>query len=152
MCALVVSSSFWKASLPDGWLRLEREPKEVVYFESPDHTAGIYFSTWRINGQSLSSALEDTRRIERRNLPKSDHGHWEALRDSQVVKGSEVESIVEYFNRVDKYRILSRLLGRDDQYIRVTYHDYGCVDLKVSAERSDPIVGSVVLTESSPNE
>jgi hypothetical protein len=64
MSVQTIRSDFWEARLPEGWVRVERPPKEVVYFESPDHAAGIYFSTWRITGQSLPSALQGTRAIE----------------------------------------------------------------------------------------
>ncbi len=51
-----IRSDFWEARLPEGWTRLERTPKEVVHFEAPNHTAGIYLATWRITGQTLLSS------------------------------------------------------------------------------------------------
>ena len=147
MSTQVISTDLWEASLPEPWVRVDRDPQEVVYFESPDGTAGVYLSTWCVTGQSLLSALEGTQAIEWRNLPSPEHGQWEVLRRSESDHGVQIEAVTEYFNRADNYRIVSRLLGRDDHYVRLAYHDYSCTDARVSAEQSDPIVASLILRD-----
>jgi hypothetical protein len=126
---------------------MPRDPEEVVYFEAPDHSAGAYFSTWQMAGQLLLDAMRDTLRIELRNLPATDHGSWEVLSRSESNSGPELEMLTEYFNLSAKYRIVSRLLGRGDRYVRLSLHDYHCIDPVVSAAHSSPIVASLVLVE-----
>jgi hypothetical protein len=144
MSPQTIRTEFWEAQLPAGWVQSEREPKEVVYFESPDGTAGVYLSTWRIAGQPLIAAMRDTQAIEERNLPPTERGRWEVLKSDQL-GGSDIEAATEYLNRTDRYRIVSRMLGRGDFYVRLTYHDYDCVDPSESAQRSEPVLASLTL-------
>lgn len=140
-----IRTDHWVARLPEDWSRVDREPPEVVYFEAPDHSAGVYFSNWRVAGQSLRAAMQDAGAIERQSLPPSATGEWEVLRQLEADTDSQLETTTEYLNRVDQYRIVSRLLGRDDEYVRMTYHDYACTDLGRSVERSGPIIESLAL-------
>jgi hypothetical protein len=144
-----LSTEYWEACLPETWAHVEREPDGTVYFESPDHATGVYLSTWRANGQSLADALRDTRAIELRNLPPSDAGRWEIIGSAEPGNGPVFDTTVEYLNRLERHRIVSRLLGRGDQYVRLCYHDYKCEDANVSARQSAAIISSLVLKESS---
>jgi len=145
MSPQTISTEFWEAQLPDGWFQVQRDPNEVVYFESSDRTAGVYLSTWRVSGQSLLAAMRDARVIEKRNLPPTEHGRWEVLRSEELDNGADVEAAAEYLNRTDRYRIASRLLGRNDYFVRLTYHDYDCVNPTDSAERSGFVLTSLRL-------
>jgi hypothetical protein len=142
-----ISSDKWQAALPDGWLRGDSGTEGVTYFESPDRCAGAYFSAWRTRDQSLFDAMQDTRAIEYRQLPPSSDGSWEIVGSTECVNEGLTEFLTEYLNRVDRYRIVSRLLGRGDWYVRFTFHDYNCADLAVSKGLSDPWLASLALRE-----
>ncbi|HYV18756.1 MAG TPA: hypothetical protein VFC25_06985 [Verrucomicrobiae bacterium] len=145
MSTQVVSTDFWEAQLPEDWVHKEAEPSQEVYFEAPDHTAGVYISTWRIADESLQKALQTTRAVELKHLPAPRSGFWQVVSSTPIEDTPEIDARAEYFNRADQYRIVSRLLGRGDKYIRVTFHDYGCSDRARSARRSEPIVDSFML-------
>jgi hypothetical protein len=147
MSGQIVSTDFWEARLPEDWLRAEVEPGESVYFYAPDSTAGIYISTWRITDQSLQSALQHARAIELKHLPAPTAGFWQVISSTNIEAAPEIDARAEYFNRADHYRIVSRMLGRADQYVRITFHDYGCADRAKSALRSEPILESFVLRQ-----
>jgi hypothetical protein len=143
----VVSTDFWEARLPEDWVRADAEPG--VYFEAPDHTAGIYISTWRIRDESLQVAIQHARAIELKHLPAPTTGFWQVVSSTPIEAASEIDVRAEYLNRADHYRIVSRTLGRDHQYVRVTFHDYGCTDMALSAQRSEPIMASFGLRQRS---
>jgi hypothetical protein len=146
MSSQVISTDFWAAELPHDWVRGDADPPQV-YFESPDHTAGIYISTWQIAGESLQKALERTRAIELKHLPKPTSGFWQVLLSMPIAAAAEIDTRADYLNRADQYRIVSRLLGRGEKYVRITFHDYGCGDLVQSNQRYEPIVSSFALRQ-----
>lgn len=41
MSVQTIGTDFWDALLPGDWFRAEQDSEGVVYFESPDHTAGV---------------------------------------------------------------------------------------------------------------
>ncbi|HET9232651.1 MAG TPA: hypothetical protein VFP10_00760 [Candidatus Eisenbacteria bacterium] len=145
-----VTTELWEAQLPEGWIQVHRDPEEEVYFESPDGAKGVYVSAWRTRNQSLVEAMRDTRAVEKRNLPPSGRGSWEVLTSKELDSGPDIDAETEYINRADRYRIVSRLLGRDDFYVRMTYHDYDCADPAESEESSRSVLQSLTLRGGRP--
>lgn len=146
MTVQTISSDQWEVGLPESWIDREAGANGSLYFEAPNQTEGVYLSTWQTRDQPLRSAMLDTREIERRNLPDVD-GEWELLKSLEEEDHSHVEVFTEYFNPTAQYRIVSRLLGRADYYVRFTYHDYDCGDVRASTERSDPWIQSLALRD-----
>lgn len=145
MSEQTVSTDLWEARLPEAWVHVPQESEDSTYFESPDGSAGVYFSTWGTRGKSLADVLRDTWAIELRNLPDADSGKWEIVERSETSDGTWIEACAEYLNRADGHRIVSRLLGRDEFYVRLSYHDYDCIDRVKSAELSATILASLTL-------
>ncbi len=144
MDTMKISTDLWEAHVPEGWVHVEHESEGTVYFEAPDGAAGVYVTTWGVNGEPLRDVMDAAREIEQSNLPES-KGAWAVVGHTHDENGEQIEMLTEYLNRTDGYRIVSRLLGRNDFYVRFTFHDYGCDDVAVSAERSDPVVRSLML-------
>jgi len=140
-----VGTDQWEVVLPGDWMRPEPRSDEQVYFESPNRSEGVYFIAVQTKNQPLRAAFQDMRVIEFRNLPPSEEGTWEVLSSTEEVRGAEVDAVTEYYNRTDNYRIVSRLLGREDFYVRLTYHDYYCTDPAVSARQSFHLLNSLTL-------
>lgn len=145
MSIQTISTDFWEVQFPEDWVHKDQGIENTAYFEAPDHTQGVYLSTWRATNEPLLKAMIGARAIERRHLPPVEAGEWEVLQSSEHEGESCTEVRTEYFNRGAAYRIVSRALGRADCYVRCAYHDYGCTDLRVSAERSEPWIRSLHL-------
>ena len=145
MSAQVVSSKFWEVRLPDEWALKDQEIEHTTYVEAPDGSQGVYVSTWRDSRRPLLTAMQEARAVERRNLPHAGNGSWEVLQSTENDGPSCIELLSEYLNLAATYRIVSRMLGRDDCYVRLTYHDYDCKDLAFSIERAEPWVRSLSL-------
>jgi hypothetical protein len=137
-----VSTDLWEVRLPEDWIQKPFDSEQTLYFEAADEAAGVYLSTWGIPGRPLREALEQLRAIELQNLPD---GSWDVLTRSENESGSEMEFVTEYFDRSSNYRIVSRALGRDGFYVRLTYHDYDCENLGDSTDRSQPLLDSLKL-------
>ena len=147
MSVQTVSTDHWEAQLPEDWFHKPGQSERAVYFESPDHTAGVYLSTWRPNGQTLVAAARDAQAAVKRNLPTADDSVWEILKAKEDVSDAGFDLRSEYFNRKEAYRIESRILGRTDYYVLLNFHDYDCADPAASAARWSPWVESLRLTE-----
>lgn len=90
------------------------------------------------------------RAIERQNLPTAGDGEWELLHATERDGDSHIEVRTEYFNRGAAYRIVSRILGRGDYFVRLSYQDYDCQDVRFSTERSEPWISSLCLRDGAP--
>lgn len=101
MSPQAIGTEFWEAQFADGWIQVRRDPNEVVYFESPDRTAGVYLATWRVPGQSLVAAMRDARAIEKRNLPPTERGRWEVLKSEELDNGVDIEAAAEVGERIE---------------------------------------------------
>lgn len=141
-----LTSEFWKVRLPEDWVH-KPSIDHPWYWESPDGAAGVYLSTFRIN-EPVSAAIHSARSSERRNLPGD--GEWQVLHESESDAESLVEVVSEYLNREKRYRLVSRMLGRSEILVRLTFHDYDCADPLESAARSSPLVNSLEFLEAAP--
>ena len=142
-----ISTDLWELRVPEDWIYKDRGIEGTTYFEAPDGHEGIYRSTWRDTTQPLLKAMLDARTAEQRNLPTAGDGEWELLQTTETEGEANTEVRSEYFNRDAAYRIVSRLLGRADHYVRLSYHDYACTDLRVSTERSEIWIGPLRLRD-----
>jgi hypothetical protein len=145
MSLQTISTDFWEARFPEDWSHKDQGLEYTTYFEAPDHSQGVYLSTWRNAVGPLLTAMLNTREIERRTLPTTGAGQWAELRSTESEDESHIEVRTEYFNSGASYRSVSRILGRADCYVRLAYHDYGCSNPWVSAERSEPWIRSLCL-------
>jgi hypothetical protein len=131
--------------LPEEWLHKPGQVEGTFYFESPDESQGAYFSGWRTKGQPLRTLITNARASERRNLPGG--GNWVVFKESESDTESQIDLVSTYFNGDAKYLLTCRLLGREDFFLRLTVHDYGCEDPTESLHRSSPWVNSLTLCE-----
>ena len=144
MSTQTIRGDVWEACLPEAWTEASCNIAGTSYFEAPDHACGVYLASWQVQGNRLLDAMRVTRRVELKHLP-GDQAHWVVVGKSESAGGAETEVVTEYFDRSDSYRIISRLLGHHDYYVRLVYHDYDCNDLATSNERSEPVVRSLRL-------
>jgi hypothetical protein len=145
MSIQTISTDFWEVQFPETWVYKDQGIEKTTYFEAPDGTQGVYLSTWRTDDEPLLAAMRSARVIEQRHLPTAGDGEWEVLQSTEQEGELCTEVRSEYLNRAAGYRIVSRLLGRADCYVRLTYHDYGCADLTISNTRSEPWIQSLCL-------
>src|SRR4030095_9783006 len=132
-----LSSEHWEVWFPEDWIYKDQGIEHTTYFEAPDHAEGIYVSAWRDPNKPLLAAMRDVIVIERRSLQRYQEGEWELTGASEEEGEAQIDSRTEYFHALAGYRIASRVLGRADYFVRLTYHDYDCADPRVSADKSE---------------
>lgn len=140
-----ISTETWKISLPNDWSELPASSEEMVYFEAPDKTKGVYLSTWNIDNskRSLNEELQHFLDVELRSFNTMKGYSWKVLDEWTSTELAVMISCANCLDAEHNYRIVCYLMGSLPWLVQASFHDYDCVDYNASVNFFEPIIASL---------
>jgi hypothetical protein len=123
-------AGFWELSIPDGWS--EREAIEGNrYYESSDGARGLYVSAWQLaedDAKSVEAISESFFIPHFRQLANMTGSNWVLLSRVSQVEAVGLATVVDSYDARNNYRIVCKLVIEPPFAIRLSFHNYNCLN------------------------
>ena len=142
-----ISTEAWRISLPADWKAAETTSHGGFYVQSHDETKGIYVTTWNISTLEGNST-EKVRLFlaaDLRGLRAMEGKKWNILEELFYEQGGCVTAGFDACDLGSSYRILSKIMAKDEWLVRSSFHDYDCTDYARSRNLLAPIANSLEI-------
>ena len=136
------STAHWRLALPKAWT-FEPSKSGESYFESPDHSIGIYLRTVQPKHQSVSPIdhLKGVMSILKRNLAPKSKG-WRVVDEAIINDTPQPEAYFEAIDIQNIYRIYAKGSIFWPFSVMISYHDYCCEDIAASRATQTNLLAS----------
>lgn len=143
-----ITTPTWTLALPAGWQEI-KDQDSGMHFESADGAQALFIATWTMAPGSARSAREladDFLAYDLRELAAMNEQAWTTLAQGVECSGERCSATLDSYEEKEQYRLVSRIITRDGQAVRATFHDYECTDAAASQALFAPVLASLVFT------
>ena len=140
-----ITTPTWRITLPADWSD-QKDQDSGMHFASADGSCALYIATWTMAPGSARPAADLTEDFVAYDLGQlaAMEGHdWRTLEKTVECGDGRCIAIIDSHDQAQQYRIVSKILARDGQVVRATFHDYECIELAESQELFAPLVASL---------
>ena len=143
-----ITTPTWRLELPPGWTD-QQDQDSGMHFASADGRCALYIATWTMASGSARPAAELAADFVSHDLAQlaamEDHA-WTTLANTLDCAHGQCIAVLDSHDGDQQYRILTKILARDGQVVRATFHDYACEVLADSEQLFAPVVASLVFS------
>lgn len=142
-----IKTPTWTIELPAGWHEL-KDQDSGMHFESADGEQALFIATWTMAPGAARSAralADDFLAYDLRELAAMEGHTWTTLEQGVDCGAAHCTATVDSVEEEEAYRIISRILTREGQAVRATFHDYACEDLDASRALFAPMLASLAF-------
>jgi len=144
-----IATDNWKISLPSDWEDKSSEDCQGFYFESSDERQGFYISAWKFDDQQFNgsnlSAVKEFSELEIEEFEGMDEYKWKVLSSVVTDNGDKATSILDYYDKNRKYRIVCKINAKLPLVVRTSFHDYDCESVSVSDVITEKVINSIII-------
>lgn len=148
MNTTTMTTPTWRIDLPAGWAD-QQDQDSGMHFASSDGRCALYIATWTMAPGSARPARELAQDFLAHDLAElaamQDHA-WNTLANSVDCAHGQCVAVLDSYDGEQQYRIISKILAREGQVVRATFHDYDCCELADSEQLFAPVVASLAFT------
>ena len=138
----------WQFDMPGGWLPKDNESSDS-YFEAPDGERGLYVKHIVLPQPEVSphALAEYVQGAHLKGFNAVGGSKWVVMARTVEEHEGLVRSILDLYDVLASYRVLSFVVCGKQQAIQITVHDYWCTDYAATCNAFGPLVASVRNTQ-----
>jgi len=141
-----IRTDIWVINLPEDWEERKTPDGKSLYFECRDGTKGMYIATWSLAADDRRTAEEvagSFKAADLRALDAMDGYAWQIVAQVNKAKGSACVAITDCLAAEKAYRTVGKILAVPPVVVKATFHDYACIDYRLSQEYFAPVIDSL---------
>lgn len=132
-----------KIDLPDDWVQTDE--KNPDYYEAADGACGLYITSHTKSDLDGDRKILDFVRKLEKNKTKSMKGYkFRSYVDAVDSSGNAIVGYLDQYAQEKNYRIVSKIVVRQQNIFRAVLHDYDCGDYEKSKRSYDHILESFI--------